>query len=79
MLKKSDEALSREKIKKLLGKKIMHQTLNLILEYLEESGKILDGRKGIFWIYAPRKEIELLKKQGTPFEEIEPNFRKYSE
>jgi len=63
-LKKADNMVNREQLKKMLPKKIMHQTLNLILKYLEESGKILDGRKGILWIYAPREEIEKLKKMG---------------
>ena len=63
-LKKADNMVNREQLKKMLPKKIIHQTLNLILKYLEESGKILDGRKGILWIYAPREEIEKLKKMG---------------
>ena len=49
-LKKSNHLLTREQLKKKLPKKVMHQTLNVILEYLEDSGKILDGRKGILWI-----------------------------
>lgn len=36
----------------------MHQTLNVILKYLEDSGKILDGRKGIVWIYNPSPKLE---------------------
>jgi len=35
----------------------MHQTLNVILEYLEDSGKILDGRKGILWIFNPSSKL----------------------
>jgi hypothetical protein len=43
--------MTREQLKKTLGKQVMHQTLNVVLKYLEDSGKILDGRKGIVWIY----------------------------
>jgi len=50
-LKKSNEMLNREELKAKLPVKIMHQTLNVILQYLEKSGKIIDGRKGILWIY----------------------------
>ncbi|MFC1691522.1 hypothetical protein ACFL0W_05070 [Nanoarchaeota archaeon] len=57
--------MTREQIKKKLPTKIMHQTLNVILKYLEDSGKILDGRKGILWIYAERKELDKLIKRGT--------------
>ena len=38
-------------IKKKLPKKIMHQTLMIIFEYLWRSGKIIYGPKGIQWIY----------------------------
>ena len=46
-------------LKKKLPKQIMHQTLNLILEYLWRSGKIIYGPRGIQWIYS---EPEHLKK-----------------
>lgn len=51
ILKNANNLIGREELKKKLPTKIMHQTLNVILEYLEESGKIIDGRKGIHWIY----------------------------
>ena len=51
VLKKANKLMTREQLKKKLPNKIMHQTLNIILKYLEEGGKILDGRKGILWIY----------------------------
>jgi hypothetical protein len=57
VLKKSNLAISREKLKIKLKKKVMHQTLNVILKYLEDSGKIIDGRKGIVWIYNPSSKI----------------------
>ncbi|MBD3313105.1 hypothetical protein GF345_01550 [Candidatus Woesearchaeota archaeon] len=63
-LKEADELLTREELKKRLPKKIMHQTLNIILEYLEESGKILDGRKGILWIYNKSKKLDNAVKEG---------------
>jgi len=36
-----------------LPKKMMYQTLLLILNYLEESGKIVIKDKKIIWIYDP--------------------------
>ena len=57
-LEKANTSVNREELKKILPKKVMHQTLNLILEYLEEGGKILDGRKGITWIYNPSKKLQ---------------------
>ena len=63
-LKKANNLLTREKLKQKLPKKIMHQTLNVILKYLEDSGKILDGRKGILWIYNPSPKLEKAIKEG---------------
>ena len=40
-------------------------TLLHILDYLQESGKILIGTKGVVWIYTSRAELERLKKLGT--------------
>ena len=57
-LEKANTSVNREQLKKMLPKKVMHQTLNLILEYLEESGKIFDGRKGITWIYNPSQKLQ---------------------
>jgi len=62
VLKNADTILSREELKRRLPNKIMHQTLNLILEYMENRGLIIDSHKGILWIYNPspkmRKAIE---------------------
>ncbi|MEF8880196.1 MAG: hypothetical protein V5A64_07395 [Candidatus Thermoplasmatota archaeon] len=52
---------------KALPKKVMYQTFNLIIDYLESSGKILiddDGR--IVWIWNP----ELMKKVMKSGEKI---------
>jgi len=38
-LKKANKPMTREQLKKKLLTQVMHQTLNVILEYLEESGK----------------------------------------
>ena len=63
-LKNSNKLLTREELKKKLPMKIMHQTLNVILSYLEGSGKILDGRKGILWIYNPSIKLDRVIKEG---------------
>ncbi len=63
VLKKSD-LLNREQLKKKLPTKIMHQTLNVILNYLEESGKIMDGRKGILWIHNSSEKLKKAISEG---------------
>ena len=47
ILQNAETVIDREEIKRRLPVKIMHQTLNLILNYLEEKGLILDGHKGV--------------------------------
>ena len=65
VLKKANQLMTREEIKKKLPTKIMHQTLNVVLKYLEDSGKILDGRKGILWIYNPSPKLDKAIKEGV--------------
>jgi len=65
VLKKSNKALTREQLKAKLKTMVMHQTLNVILKYLEDSGKILDGRKGIVWIYNPSQKLDKAIHEGV--------------
>ncbi len=64
VLKEEQLPIKREALKKKLAKKVQHQTLNVILEYLENSGKIIDGHKGIVWIYNPSQEIKRAIEKG---------------
>lgn len=51
-LKDMDEGvITVAELKRLLPKQVNHNTLNLILEYLEESNKIAVTLKGITWIH----------------------------
>jgi len=65
VLKDIGELVSVAELKRRLPRKVMHQTLLQILDYLQMSGKIIIGTKGILWIFAERKEIEELIKRGT--------------
>ncbi|MBI2671534.1 hypothetical protein HYX16_01230 [Candidatus Woesearchaeota archaeon] len=58
------QVLTVAELKRRLPKKVMHQTLIQILNYLQLSGKILIGTKGILWVFAERKEIEDMIKRG---------------
>ena len=64
-LKDAGEVITMAELKRRLPKKIMHQTLVTILDYLQMSGKIIIGTKGILWIYADKKELNDLIKKGT--------------
>lgn len=65
VLKEAGEVISLAELKKRLPKKVMHRTLLHILDYLQYSGKIIIGTKGILWVFAERKELEHLIKKGT--------------
>jgi len=49
-LREQDGPISMEGLKRALPKKVMDQTLRMILAYLENKGSILIGTKGISWI-----------------------------
>jgi hypothetical protein len=57
-IKDSGETLSVAELKRRLPRKVMHNTLLQVLDYLQLSGKILIGTKGVVWIYTTRKELE---------------------
>jgi hypothetical protein len=46
-----ESVISIADLKKLLPKQVNHNTLKIILEYLEESNKIAVSMKGITWIH----------------------------
>ena len=63
-LRQAGEVLKIAELKRRLPKQVMHSTLLQILDYLQESGKILITTKGVLWIYRPPAELEKLKKGG---------------
>jgi len=65
VLKDAEMVIDREEIKRRLPVKIMHQTLNVILKYLEDKGMIIDSHKGVLWIYNPSSKLRKLIAKGT--------------
>ncbi|MCX6708625.1 MAG: hypothetical protein NTW67_03170 [Candidatus Woesearchaeota archaeon] len=65
VLQEADAVISKNELKRRLPMQIMHQTLSLILEYLEESGKILIGEKGISWIQQDNPKLMRLLARGV--------------
>ena len=57
--------LSKNEIDRRLSKKVMRPTLNVILKYLEESGKVALLKEGTIWIYkeqiSPKLRAKLKK------------------
>ena len=58
-IKKMNESIiSVAELKRELPKQVNHNTLILILEYLERSNKIATTLKGITWIYNPNPNLK---------------------
>jgi hypothetical protein len=62
VLKKAEKPLNKMEIKRMLEKKIMHQTLNIILAYLMERNMIIETEEGFVWIYNPEHIRKMEKK-----------------
>ncbi|MGV8162217.1 MAG: hypothetical protein ACP5N2_02670 [Candidatus Nanoarchaeia archaeon] len=75
-LKNMDQSeIKIHELKKILPRKVNHNTLLEVLEYLDESNKILVGVRGITWVYNPSKKLQKVIKEGT---EINPeDLRKF--
>lgn len=56
--KHRDMPMKISEVKNKLPKKIMHQTLGVVLEYLWRSGKIIYGPKGVQWIYSEPEHLK---------------------
>jgi len=63
-IKKNSGKLGKYQLWKRLPRKMMYQTFQVIIRYLEDSNKtIIDNDGKIIWIWAP-KTIEKLEKRG---------------
>ena len=64
-LKNMDESvITVAELKRMLPKQINHNTLKVILEYLELSNKILVTMRGITWIHNPNQNLRKAIAEG---------------
>ena len=61
-LNKAGEVLTIGKLKRILPKQVMHQTLMAIIDYLEYSGKIIVHDDKLLWSLKPQSRLK--KMQG---------------
>jgi len=64
-LKEAEITLSKNELLRRLPKQIMRQTLNVILDYLEEKGVIMVGEKGVLWIHNESPKMRKLLKKSV--------------
>jgi hypothetical protein len=64
VIKEHSQEYGKYQLWKMLPRKMMYQTYQTILDYLQESGKIMiDEKDGIvFWTYNPERIGELTSK-----------------
>ncbi|MEK6812511.1 MAG: hypothetical protein AABX86_00140 [Nanoarchaeota archaeon] len=63
LIRKYSQEYTKYQLWKKLPKKMMYQTFSAVLDYLEESGRIMiDPRDGIvFWTWNPERVRQLMK------------------
>lgn len=64
VLKNANLAISKNELIRRLPKKVMRQTLNVILNYLEDKGMIIIGGKGILWVHNDNPKMKKLLEQS---------------
>ena len=64
VIQNANDPINKNEIKRKLGVQIMHQTLNIILTYLEERGMVVKAKDGYVWTYSPSKKLLKAIKEG---------------
>ena len=64
-MQKADLAISKNELLRRLPKQTMRQTLNVILDYLEERGLIMVGERGVLWVYNENPKMKKLLKESV--------------
>jgi hypothetical protein len=59
-----DSVVTVAQLKKMLPRQVDHNTLIVILDYLEQGNKIVVGLKGIPWIYSRNENLRQVVVQG---------------
>ena len=62
--KMNESVISIAELKRKLPRQVNHNTLMLILQYLEEGNKILFTSKGITWIHNPNPNLRKAISRG---------------
>ena len=61
-IRKVGELITVGRLKRILPKQVMHQTLMVIIDYLEYSGKITIHDDKLLWTFKPQSKLK--KMQG---------------
>jgi hypothetical protein len=64
LIKHRDIPIKMSELRKNLPRQVMYPTLKIILDYLQMSGKIIIGTKGVQWIYAESEHLRKMIEGG---------------
>ncbi len=64
VVRKANTPVSRNQILSRLQTGVMRSTLNLVLDYMEKRGMVLETRKGFIWTFNPNKRLEKAENEG---------------
>jgi len=58
------ESVLFKELRERLPKQVMASTLNVVLEYLWRSGKIIYGPKGVQWIFVEPEHLKMMMRDS---------------
>jgi hypothetical protein len=63
-IREAKQVVSVAELKRKLPRKVNHNTLKVILAYLQKSGKIEFTPDGVVWIFMPKEDIAAILSKG---------------
>lgn len=63
-IKKAKQVISLAELKRRLPRKVNHNTLKVILAYLQKSGKVEFTPDGVVWIFMPKEDVAAILSKG---------------
>ncbi len=63
----NESVITIAELKRRLPRQVNHNTLKIILEYLELSNKIVATMRGITWIHNPNPNLQNANEEGLDF------------
>lgn len=64
IVRAAKQVISVAELKRRLPRKVNHNTLKLILAYLQKSGKIEFTPEGVVWTFMPAEDIAMVMRKG---------------
>ena len=64
VVRDAKEIITVAELKRRLPKKVNHNTIKVILTYLQKSGKIEFTPNGFLWIFMPKEDLAIILKKG---------------